>query len=170
MKNLKTLCILFLSVVIISCSKKDDDGGGSAFDPEFSAAINGGPFSNYTFVLDYYDIDAQSLPGCMTINVNDTNGNIIRLFLNSTGGLGGGIVKEIGNVDDDGFATNALFRDQAAQITYTAPSGSISITNNIENPDDSGSRLVSGNFNFEANTGTVVTVTGSFEDLGFTPL
>lgn len=44
MKILKTLSILFLSVLIISCSKKDDGdcGGGQALEAEFNATINGG--------------------------------------------------------------------------------------------------------------------------------
>ena len=56
MKTLKTISILFLSLVIISCSKKDDDnGGGSAPEAEFSATINGGGFgSNYSSRLGFY--------------------------------------------------------------------------------------------------------------------
>ncbi len=169
MKTLKTICILFLSVLIISCSKKDDgdDGGGSAGEPEFNATINGGSFgSNYNVELGSYAADSNN---GVTIAVTDSNLNIIRVFMNMTGGFGSGILKEIGNVDDNGFVTNVIIRDQAAMITYNSTTGNIGITEDKENPENEGGRLISGNFTVTAtiNTGESVTMTGSFKNIAY---
>lgn len=167
MKTLKTLCILFLSVLIISCSKKDDgDGGGSAPDPEFKATINGGSFgSNYISELGSYSADSNN---GVTIAVTDSNSNIIRIFLNETGGFDT-VIKEIGNVDENGFVTNVIIRDQAAMITYNSTEGRIVINENKANPEVEGGRLISGTFDVTAtiNTGDTVTMTGNFKNIAY---
>lgn len=167
MKTLKTLCVLFLSVLIFSCSKKDDDGGGgSAGEPEFNATINGGSFgNNYSAKLGYY---STTTTNGITIAVTDENQNIIRIFLNETGGFDT-VIKEIGNVDDNGFVTNVIIRDQTAMITYNSTEGSITITENKANPEVEGGRVISGNFSVTAsiNTGDTVTMTGNFKNIAY---
>jgi hypothetical protein len=168
MKTLKTLCILFLSVAIISCSKKDDDGdgGGGAPPAEFKATLNGGSFgSNYTAELGSYSTDKTN---GVTIAVTDANSNIIRIFMNQTGGFDN-VIKEIGNVDDNGFVTNVILRDQQANNTYYATEGRIVITENKANPESEGGRLLSGTFDIKAsiNTGEMVTMTGNFKNIAY---
>ncbi len=168
MKNLKTLSILFLLVLATSCSKKDDDGGGgSPGEAEFNATINGGGFNNYSSNLGSYSTDTSSGTG-LTIAVTDANLNVIRFFLNNSGGFDSGVIKEIGN----GSQSSALFRDQAENITYNGSDGSISITENRTNPEgDDSSRIISGTFNITTsdNLGTtIVTLSGSFKDFQYT--
>jgi len=166
MKNLKSISLLLLTVLLLACSK-DDDSSNGAPEAAFTAAINGGSFSNYTANLGFYD--ASSTQGTLTISITDDNNNIIRIFVNSTGGLSGGVVKQVGDVDSNGFGTNVTIRDQAAQITYSSIDGSVTISRNVANPDDEQQRLVSGSFNITAstNTGTTVTMTGSYENIAF---
>ena len=166
MRHLKSIGILCLSLLILSCSK-DDDSSGDALEAIFTAAINGGSFNNYTAKLGFYD--ASSSQGTLTISVTDDSNNVIRIFVNSTGGLSGGVIKQVGDVDSNGFGTNVTIRDQAAQITYSSIDGSITIARNIENPDNEQQRLVSGSFNITAstNTGDTVTMTGSYENIAF---
>ncbi|MCH2490710.1 MAG: hypothetical protein MK211_11230 [Flavobacteriales bacterium] len=166
MKNLKTLSfLLFLSVLILSCSKNDDDDGSAGGEAEFTAMIDGGTFNNYTSELGSYS--ATSTNG-LTIAVTDSNLNIVRLFMNATGGFSTGVVKEIGNVDGNGFATTVIIRDQDAQITYNASSGSITITS-LRNGDGDNFKLINGNFNVTAttNTGETVTMTGNFKNIEY---
>ena len=166
MKTLKTLCILFLSVAIVSCSKKDDDGGGGAPEAAFNATINGGTFgSNYSSKLGFY---STTTTNGITIAITDQNQNIIRMFLNETGGFDT-VIKEIGNVDDNGFVTNVIIRDQEAMITYNSSEGQIVITENKSNPENEGGRLISGNFDITAvvNTGETVTMTGTFKNIAY---
>jgi len=165
MKTLKTLSILFFSLLILSCSKDDgDDEGGSDPEAEFTATINGGPYNNLVATLGSYSSDSTN---GLTIAVVDANGNTIRLFMNSTGGFGSGITKEVGNIDGNGFQTNALFRDQATQIIYTANSGNINITQNNESNADPANRVVSGTFNVTVNinSGGTVTMNGNFKNI-----
>lgn len=168
MKTLKTIFILFLSVLIISCSKSDDgDGGGSAGEPEFNATINGGSFgSNYSVKLGSYAADSNN---GVTIAVTDSNSNIVRVFMNMTGGFGSGIAKVIGDVDDNGFVTNVIIRDQDAMITYNSTEGNIGITEDKENPENEGGRLISGNFTVTATSGAgpTITMTGSFKNIAY---
>ncbi len=163
MKNLRIFTLLLFSVLLHSCSGDDDSGVGDPA-PTFNATINGGDFNNYS--AEPGSISATSTVG-LTITVTDSNNNVIRIFLNSTGGFNSGVTKEIGNVDSDGFATNVTIRDQEAAITYTSNAGSISITGNSESPEDSNFRLISGNFDITAsdNTGTTVTMTGNFSNI-----
>ena len=156
----------FLSVAIISCSKKDDDGGGGAPEAEFKATINGGSFgSNYIAELGNYSTDKTN---GVTINVTDSNSNIVRIFMNETGGFDT-VIKEIGNVDGNGFVTNVILRDQQAMITYNSTEGRIVINENKANPEMEDGRLISGTFDVKAsiNTGETVTMTGTFKNIAY---
>ena len=166
MRHLKSIGILCLTLLTLSCSK-DDDSNSDAPEAAFTAAINGGSFSNYTANLGFYD--ASSSQGTLTISITDDNNNIIRIFVNSTGGLSGGVVKQVGDVDSNGFGTNVTIRDQAAQITYSSIDGSVTISHNVAHPDNDIQRLVSGSFNITAttNTGDTVTMTGNYENIAF---
>lgn len=168
MKTLKTLCILFLATLVLSCSKKDDDGdGGDGAPPaEFKATLNGGSFgSNYIAELGNYSTDSTN---GITISVTDSNLNIIRIFMNETGGFDT-VIKEIGNVDGNGFVTNVIIRDQQAMITYNSTEGRIVINENKSNPEMEGGRLISGTFDVIAsiNTGETVTMTGTFKNIAY---
>ncbi len=170
MKTLKTLSILLLSVLIISCSKKDDgdDGGGSAPEAEFNATINGGGFgSNYASRMDFYSTDYRDDSG-LTLAVTDENTNIVRIFLNTTGGFGSGITKVIGDVSN-GFVTNVIIRDQTNQVTYNSSEGEINILENRENPETEDGRLISGNFTITATSGVgpTITMTGNFKNFAY---
>ncbi|WP_157429289.1 hypothetical protein [Aequorivita sublithincola] len=169
MKNLKTICILFFSVLIISCSKKDEDGGGIAPEAEFNAIINGGGFgSNYAALMDYYSTNYSNDSG-LDLLINDKNTNIVRIFLNNTGGFGSGITKVIGDVAANGLITNVVIRDQNAQVTYNASEGEINITENRENPESENGRLISGNFTITATSGVgpTITMTGNFKNFAY---
>lgn len=169
MKTLKTLCILFLSVLIISCSKKDDDGGGDSVpEATFTGNINGGPFSNYTARLGSYS--TQSSVG-LTLAIIDENGNTIRLFMNKTGGFSAGTVKEIGDIDMDGFATNALIHHTDSQVTYNATVGNMTISENRDNPAGEESKVISGSYTLTLtdNLGTTtITMNGTFNNFVYT--
>tara|TARA_R110002124_G_C8974716_1_gene515953 strand:- start:113326 stop:113838 length:513 start_codon:yes stop_codon:yes gene_type:complete len=164
MKTLKTLTILLLTLAIVSCNKDDGDSVGQT-DPEvrFNATINGGTFTNYNSTLGFYD--AGSSDGTLTLNITDANNNVIRIFLNSTDGLNGGVVKEVNNVDPNNFVTQVVIRDQAAMITYNSISGTITILESLVSAEDPDYRLVTGGFNIVAstNTGGDVTMIGNFE-------
>lgn len=168
MKTLKTLSILFLSVLIISCSKKDDgDDGGNPAQTEFTATINGGGFgTNYAARLGSYSSDSNN---GVTLAITDENTNVIRFFLNQTGGFGSGITKVVGDVDTNGFVTNVIIRDQGAQVTYNSSDGEINITENRENPETESGRLISGNFTITATSGVgpAITMTGNFKDFAY---
>ncbi|MBW2937402.1 hypothetical protein KXJ69_04755 [Aureisphaera sp. CAU 1614] len=164
MKILKTLSLLFLSILILSCSKKDDGGSDTDAEATFNATINGGPYSNLAATLGSYSADSSN---GFTIAVVDANGNTIRLFMNSTGGFTNGVTKEVGNIDSNGFQTSALFRDAQTQVIYNSISGSMKITQNKESNNDPSNRVVTGTFNITANinTGTTITMTGSFNNI-----
>lgn len=166
MKTLKTLSILFFSLLTISCSKDDggDDGGGSG-EPAFSASVDGGPFANYSAIYSSYSADDAV---GVTFTVFDQDMNSYRFFLNGTGGYGSGTVKEIGNVDSDGFFTNVTVRhDESLQVFMASSDGTITITENVVNDDDR--NIISGTFSFMANTnvGVDITVSGTFENFEY---
>jgi hypothetical protein len=169
MKTLKTICILFLSVLIISCSKKDDgDGGGTAPEAEFSATINGGGFgSNYASRLGFYSSDYSD--NGLNLSVTDANTNVVSIFLNNTGGFGSGITKIIGDVATNGFVTNVVIRDQTNQVTYNSSDGEINILENVANPETEDGRLISGNFTITATSGAgpTITLTGNFKKIAY---
>lgn len=167
MKNLKTLCILLLSVLMLSCSKKDDRGD-SAPEAEFSATIIGSGFgNNYTSRLGFYSSDYST--NGLTLAITDENTNIVRIFLNQTGGFGSGITKIVGDVATNGFVTSVIIRDQTNQVTYDASEGEINILENRENPEFEGGRLISGNFTITATSGAgpTVTMTGNFKNFAY---
>ncbi len=170
MKKFKLLSILFLSVLIISCSKKDDgDDGGSAPEAEFEATINGGGFgSNYASRFGFYSTDYGNDSG-LTLAITDENTNIVRIFLNSTGGFGSGITKIVGDVGPNGFVTNVIIRDQTNQVTYNSSDGEINITENKENPESEDGRLISGNFTITATSGAgpTITMNGNFKNFAY---
>jgi len=168
MKNLKTICILFFSVLMLSCSKKDDGGGDSAPEAEFSATINGGGFgNNYTSRLGFYSSDYSD--NGLTLAITDESTNIVRIFLNQTGGFGSGITKIVGDVATNGFVTGVIIRDQTNQVTYDASEGEINILENRENPENEDGRLISGNFTITATSGAgpTVTMTGNFKNFAY---
>lgn len=168
MKNLQLFCVLFLSMIVLSCSKDDSNDNAPAGETEFQATLNGGTYSNYAFTLGVYEI-TKGTNGTLSIDIGDPNGNLITLFLNGNGGFGAGVIKQIGNVDENNFTTHAVIR-QPQQITYFSSTGTIKITNNREHPTKAGHRLISGTFDVTASTidGTnVTTLTGSFNELDY---
>ena len=169
------MCILFLSIIALSCSKDDHienpetQQNTEAQDPAFQAAINGGTFTDFSFVLSVYNITKGS-NGTISINVADNQGNDVNLFLNNTGGFGNGTVKQIGDMDSNNFVTNAVIRDLQSPVTYFSSTGNITITNNREHPTETGHRLISGNYNITASSidgSQITTMTGSFTELDF---
>lgn len=163
----KTLSILFLSVLIISCSKKDDDNEDSAPAATFSGSINGGPFSNYTAKLGSYSTETSV---GLTLAIIDENGNTIRIFMNQTGGFTSGTVKTIGNVDTEGFVTNALIHHAESQVTFNSTSGSITISENRTTPGEEDSNIISGSYSLTLtdNLGTTtVTMNGTFNNFAY---
>ncbi len=178
MKNLHLTCLLFLSIFVLSCSSDDDNGSNEnqienqaeAQDPGFEAAINGGTFSNYSFILGAYLITPGNNGNTISIDAVDTQGNAINLFLNGTDGFGNDTVKQIGNIDSDNFMTNVVIRDLQSPVTYFSSTGNITITSNRQHPTKSDIRLISGNYNITASTidGLNTTVlTGTFTELEF---
>ena len=167
MKILKTLSILFFSLLIISCSSKDDDDdGGSAPAASFTGIINGGPFENYTAKLGSYSTDPSV---GLTLAVIDANGNTIRIFMNQTGGLSAGTVKQMGNVDNDGFITSALVHHADSQTTFNASEGNITISENRATPGEENSNIISGSYTLKLNdnVGTNVTLNGTFNNFEY---
>ena len=79
------------------------------------------------------------------------------------------MIKEIGNVDGNGFVTNVILRDQQAMITYNSTEGRIVINENKANPEMEDGRLISGTFDVKAsiNTGETVTMTGTFKNIAY---
>lgn len=166
-----SILLLLVSLVFFtfSCSKDEGSDENPAENAEFNATINGGIFTNYSATLGFYSAEHAVGQNTLTINVTDANNNIVRLFMNDTDGLGSGTVKQINNADSNGFVTNLIFRDQEAQVTYSSISGSITISENIENPSNSEYRLISGSFNVitSTNTGTELTVNGTFSNMEY---
>ncbi|MEW4924544.1 hypothetical protein [Algibacter sp. 2305UL17-15] len=168
MKNLKKVCMLFIALALMGCSK-DENNDNPADNAQFTAAINGGTFTDYSAKLGFYNAEKGIGENTLVISITDENNNIIRIFLNGTGGLGNGTIKKIGNVDSNNFSTNVTIRDQAAQVTYSSTSGSITITDSRANPADSGYHLISASFNVttSTNTGTDVTMTGTLSNMEY---
>ncbi len=166
MKILKTLVCITLLVTLFACSKKDDDGGTSAEEASYTATINGGGFTNFSSTLGSYAPDFNS--NGLTLAIVDQNSNTIRIFLNKTGGFTSGVVKTIGNEDADGFITSVIIRNDANQQIFGSSEGNITITSNIEDSDNE-QNLISGTINVTANnnTGTVVTISGTFTNFQY---
>lgn len=167
MKNLKTLCILFLSLSIISCSSSDDDGGGTAPAAEYTATISGATFGDkYTSTLGSYFTDTSA---GITIAITDANHHVIRIFLNDKDGFDKGVTKVIGEQDYMGYYSSIVVRDQTEEVSYNSAEGSISILENKPNPASEDGRLISGTFSMAAPTssGLIVTMTGSFKNMAY---
>ncbi|MCX7547017.1 hypothetical protein OS188_03525 [Xanthomarina sp. F1114] len=174
MKNLRIFTILFLSVIALSCSSDDDntnnDNNPPAQDPGFQAQINGGTFSDYNFTVGVYEITKGTNGNTLSIDIADSNGEMVTLFLNGTGGFSSGTVKEMGNIDSNNFTNYILIRQQQPMVSYYSSSGSVTITNNREHPTNPGHRLISGEFSTIASSvdGNYTTsMTGSFTELEY---
>lgn len=172
MKNLPVFTLLFLSIITLSCNKDDDNSNESTpvGVSEFQATINGGTYSNYSFTVGVYQITKGTFGNTLSIDIADTNGEMITLFLNGTDGFSSGTVKEMGNLDSNNFTNYALIRQQQPQISYYSSDGSVTITNNREHPTEPGSRLISGVFSITASSidgNNTTSMTGSFTELSF---
>ncbi|MGB3607221.1 MAG: hypothetical protein WA775_06895 [Psychroserpens sp.] len=166
-------CMLIMSLLFVSCDK-DDDNSNTDDSPltgtDFQATIDGGNFSNYDFDLGVYIITAGTANNTLSIDIGDSNGEQITLFLNATGGFDSGVVKEMNNVDSNDFITYALFRQQSPMNSYFSSEGSVTITENRAHPTESGVRLISGNFDITAispEDSGVVEITGAFSELEY---
>lgn len=169
MKNRNFFCILFFSMIMLSCSS-DDSNNDPIEGPGFNATINGGTFSNYSFKLGAYEAVKGSNGNTLRITMADKNGKQITLFLNSSGGFDKGTVKQMGDVDSDEFITYVEIKDNQPSTLYFSQSGNLKITNNREHPSNSQKSLISGEFNIVASTtdGTIsITMKGSFNDLEY---
>jgi hypothetical protein len=170
MKNLHFLSVL-LVFTILSCSSDNETTNNAPPDENFQAVINGNLYSNFTFDLGVYDITKNASNNTLTIDIADTSGNMITLFLNETGGFGTGTVKQMGNTDINNFRTFGLIRQPNPQVSYFSNSGSLTITNNREHPTEAGQRLISASFNITtASTDGInsATMTGTFTDFKYT--
>lgn len=169
MKNLRLLLFMLLSITF-SCNSDDNDDNSPAGDAKLQATINGGTYSNYAFSRGIHQITKGENGNTLSIDVSDTNGHMITLFLNGTNGFSSGTVKEMGNVDSNNFMNYVLIRQPQPQISYYSSSGNVTITSNREHPTDAGKRLISGNFDITASSidsENTTSMTGSFTELDY---
>lgn len=172
MKNLRIFTLLFLSIIMLSCSSNDDNNTDNppAQEAGFQATINGGTFSDYNFIVGIYEITKGTNGNTLNIDIADSNGEMVTLFLNGTGGFGSGTVKEMGNIDSNNFTNYILIRQQQPQISYYSSSGNVTITNNREHPTNPGHRLISGEFSITASSvdgNHTTSMSGSFTELDY---
>ncbi|WP_044401938.1 hypothetical protein [Lacinutrix sp. Hel_I_90] len=172
MKNLRLFSLLFLSIITLSCNKDDDDAidNTPAQEAAFQAVINGGAYSDYSYIVGVYNITKGTNGNTLSIDIADINGEMITLFLNGTGGFSAGTIKEMGNIDSNSFTTYTLIRQQQPQISYFSTSGSATITNNRQHPTAPGHRLISGHFSITASSidgNNTTAMTGSFTELDY---
>ncbi|EGV42265.1 hypothetical protein BZARG_543 [Bizionia argentinensis JUB59] len=173
MKKLCVFTFIFFSVnILLSCSSDDDNGNDNspAQDATFQAVINGGNYSEYSFTLGIYDVSKGTNGNTLNIETVDTQGELITLFLNGTGGFGSGTVKEMGNVDSNKFTNYILIRQKQPQISYYSSNGNVTITKNREHPTKPGYRLISGKFNTTATSpdgNHTTTMSGTFKELEY---
>lgn len=172
MKTLQHYALLVLTVMTLaSCSKNDDTPENPpAEEAEFQAVINGGAYSDYSFIIGVYQITKGTNGNTLSIDIADVNGDMITLFLNGTGGFDNGSVKDMGNIDANNFTTYTLIRQQQPQISYFSTSGSVTITNNRTHPTAVGHRLISGHFSVAAASidgNNTTALTGSFTELDY---
>lgn len=170
MKHLQLLTILFLSMIILSCEKDENNDNPQAQEEMFQALINGDNYSNYDFVLGVYQITKGTNGNTLSLDFADSNGEMITLFLNGTGGFETGTIKSMGNVDANSFQTYALVRQAQPQLSYFSSTGNVTITNHREHPTEAGARLISGNFTIEAASTdglNTLVMSGSFLDLEY---
>nr|WP_321232476.1 hypothetical protein [uncultured Psychroserpens sp.] len=171
MKNLQFIFILALSIMMLSCDKDDSNDNPPLEGTEFQATINGGTFSNYSFIIGVYEITKGTNGNTLSIDIGDVNGEQITLFLNGTDGFNSGTVKQMGNIDSNNFVTYALIRQQEPEISYFSSVGTVTITKNIAHPSEVGRRLISGSFNITAasiDDSNELSLTGSFTELEYT--
>lgn len=171
MKNLHLFQILFLSLLIISCDSDDGNNSRPVSEQGIVATIDGGTYSNYSFVDGVYNVTKGTNGNTLTIESADINGDIITLFLNGTGGFSQGVIKQMGDDDSNNFKTYVLIRQLDTELSYFAlEEGNVTITENRAHPTEDGRRLISGTFNVTA-TSTVdnhtTTMNGSFSELDY---
>ena len=169
MKNRNFFCILFFSMIMLSCSS-DVANNDPSEGPSIQATINGGTFSNYSFKLGAYEVVKGSNGNTLRITMADKNSKQITLFLNSSGGFDKGTVKQMGDVDSDKFRTYVEVKDNQPSTLYFSQSGNLKITNNREHPSNSQKSVISGEFNIVASTtdgNNSVTMKGFFNDLEY---
>jgi hypothetical protein len=173
MKNLRLLQFFLLAIFIMSCDKDDGNDNNEALsgDPGITANINGGSYSNYTFVDAIYQITLGTNGTTMSIDAGDINGDQITLFLNGTGGFEPGTVKTMGDLDTNNFTNFVNIRQlSSTQISYFSTSGNVTIVENIPHPTEAGTRLISGTFNISADSTTdsyTTVMTGTFIELEY---
>ncbi|WP_152487234.1 hypothetical protein [Winogradskyella psychrotolerans] len=171
MKTLHLLKIFVLLLCMTSCSDDDNDNSPPLNEnPGMVATINGGTFNDYNFTDGTYLISSGTNGNTMSINIADTSGNQVTLFLNGTGGFSSGTVKEMGDIDSNNFVTHGIIRQANPQISYYSTSGNVTITEDRTHPTETGIRIISGTFNISAttldNANTTVLI-GSFTELEY---
>lgn len=169
MKPIQLLCAFILSFFILGCSS-DDQVYVIAEDPGIRATIDGGTYSDYNYQDGVYEITSNGNGSVLSIDSADINGDMLTLFLNATGGFDAGVVKDMGNVDENNFVTYVLIRQQNLQLSYYSDSGQVTITSNVPHPTEEGTRLISGTFEVSASSTTpnhTTTITGAFIDLSY---
>ena len=153
MKILHLLKVFVLALCIASCSDDDNDSSPPLHDnPGMVATINGGTFNDYNFTDGTYLVSSGTNGNTMKIDIADTSGNQVTLFLNGTGGFSSGTVKQMGNMDSDNFVTYSLIRQSNPQLSYFSASGNVTITENRTHPTETGIKIISGTFNISATT------------------
>lgn len=171
MKNLRLFQILFLTLFVISCSSDDGENGSPIADQGIVATIDGGTYSNYSFVDGIYNVTKGTNGNTLTIESADINGDIITLFLNGIGGFSQGVVKQVGDTDSNNFKTYTVIRQLDTELSYFAlEEGNVTITANRAHPTDNGHRLITGTFNVTATStldNHTTTMTGSFSELDY---
>lgn len=172
MKNLKIIPLLFLSLIIMSCSSDDVTAANNPTNgPTIKATINGGPFSNYNFQLGVYQVKKQVSPNKLTIEMADREGKQLTILLNGTGGFDAGVEKVMGDTDDSKFRTYINIRNNNPAGSFYSNSGSLKITSHRPDPDDNQQMLISGEFSITAATQDapkdVITFKGKFTDLAY---
>lgn len=172
MKNLRLLQMFVFVLCIVSCEKDDsnDDQSPLSDNPGITATINGGTYSNYSFIDGIYQITLGAT-NTMSVDVADVNGDQVTLFLNAAGGFNAGAIKNMGESDDNNFTNYVNIRQQSStQISYMSTSGNVKITENRAHPTEAGKRLISGTFDISAlstSDANTTEMTGSFTELEF---
>lgn len=172
MKNLRLLQMFIFVCCIVSCEKdnSNDDHSPLSDNPGITATINGGSYTNYSFIDGIYQITLGTT-NTMSVDVADVNGDQVTLFLNATGDFNAGVVKTMGESDNNNFTNYVNIRQQSStQISYMSTSGNVKITKNRAHPTEAGIRLISGTFNISAlstSDDNTTEMTGSFTELEY---
>jgi hypothetical protein len=140
-------------------------------DPGINAIIDGSTYDNYTFNDGIYQVSVGADQSTLTINAGDENGDQITIFLNGTNGFTDGVVKDMGNTDENNFTTYVLIRQASTELNYYATtSGQVVINSHRPHPSKDGFRLVSGTISVSASTtdaANAVSMVGNFIDLEY---